>query len=147
MKNEVPEGVEAFNFWTLWVMGSLWERFPMPTEINPEADIAAHIERLKQEGTEIGLDDFPRVALLSATINWLLTEGYIAGGLYRPLGVGVYADMILTEKGLKSLSKVPSAIEGKNIPTPKPLGTLMREAAVSQAFGVGAFLVEAMFKR
>jgi hypothetical protein len=145
MEIEVSEGVKAFNFWTLWVMGYLWESFPTPVPISPRHDIESFVETAKSEGRNIAIADFPAIDLMADTINWLMRESYISGKAIP--NMQMYADMILTEKGLAALNKTPSSIEIQGADKTKSLGSLMREAAVSQGIGIAAGLVASMFKK
>jgi hypothetical protein len=138
---EVPESVQAFNFWTLWIMGQLWEEFPVPQHFDPPRDVIAYKANRARDGQEVGPNDLPPVELFGPTMEWLLAEGFIRGK--KAPGAHIYAAISLTTRGFSVLNQIPHSIAPKT--EAKPLGTLMREAAVDHAVGLAATLVRSMF--
>jgi hypothetical protein len=138
---EVPESVQAFNFWTLWIMARLWAEFPVPQDFDTQRDAIAFKADAAREGREMGSNELPPVQLFAHTMNWLLAEGFVRG---KGALNGTYALVSLTTKGFSVLNEVPRSIAAKPEQTDKPLGSLMREAAVSKGVGLAAELVRAM---
>lgn len=139
---EVPEGVQAFNFWTIWIMARLWEEFPRPQSFDASREIIYASNDARNAGTPINPKDFPPTQLLRPTIDWLLSEGFIRG---QASGHGQYANVALTTKGFSVLNQVPRSVASKAIES-KPLGVLMREALVDHAVGTVAGLIQSMLK-
>lgn len=145
---EVPEGVQAFNFWTLAIMGRLWEEFPRLLYFNSSPRGVSVTNDHRVAGVPFGLTGPDQVQLFTNTLSWLLAEEYARG---TANAAGAFAAVTLTAKGFSILNQVPNSVATKpEIAAEKPLGTLMKEAAVSavasQSIGMVATLVKAMLQ-
>jgi hypothetical protein len=82
------------------------------------------------------------VQCFTDTVNWLLAEEFVRG---TGNSAGAFNAVSLTIRGSSVLNQVPRSIATKPEPAaPKTLGTLMREAAVSQGAGTVATLIQTM---
>jgi hypothetical protein len=72
MELEVPDGVKAFNHWTIWIMARLWEEFPRP-QFFVSGPGGVHVT---SDPTAAGASFGPSepAALFSPTMEWLLGE-------------------------------------------------------------------------
>jgi hypothetical protein len=142
MEIEVPDGVKAFNLWTIWIMARLWEEFPrlqffscVPGGVYVTNDSTA-------AGSLFGPSEPGLTALFSPTMEWLLAERYLTG---KSNCAGHFALVALTHKGFSVLKQIPRSVAPESPVSPnKPLGALMREAAIAQGVGTAAALVKAM---
>lgn len=136
MELELPEGVQAFNLWTIWIMARLWEEFPRPQFFMSGPGGVCVTGDSAAAGALFGPNDPPSVQLFRPTMEWLLSERYITG---KANGAGHFALVALTEKGFSVLKQIPRSVGSKQPAAQnKPLGALMREAAISQGVGAAA---------
>jgi hypothetical protein len=108
---DVPEGVQAFNFWTLLIMARLWEEFPRPQffYINPSTVFTVFVSRDQTvAGTQLGPNEPPQAQLFFDTMNWLLVEGFVNGNAKDV--VGGFTEVTLTTKGFSVLNQVPRSV-------------------------------------
>jgi hypothetical protein len=137
---DIPEGVKAFNFWTILIMAKLWEEFPRPQWFHSRLGAVLVTGDLSSAGTSIGPEG--QVQRFADTLLWLIDEGF-ARGLAD--AAGGFRAVSLTTRGFSVLNQAPLAIAEKRDGAPdKPLGTLMREAIVSQGVGTLATLIQRM---
>lgn len=142
MTLEVPEGVQAFNLWTVTVMARLWDEFPQPQYFCSSPTVVSVTSNSRQAGTPIGPQGVEQVRYFTDTLRWLIDEGF-ARGMAR--AGGDFAGVVLSRKGFSILDEVPRALASKPEAAPeKKLGTLMREVAVTQIAALAAALVERM---
>jgi hypothetical protein len=142
MELEVPDGVKAFNLWTIWIMARLWEEFPrqqffscVPGGVYVTNDSAA-------VGASFGPIEPGLIPLFGPTMEWLLAERYVTG---KSNGAGHFALVVLTQKGCSVLKQIPRSVAPEAPVSPnKPLGALMREATITQGVGTAVALVKAM---
>jgi len=79
---EIPEGVQAFNFWTIIIMGRLWDEFPRPQSFHtgygtpPAVHVTGDTAR---EGTAIGPTGSDQTEIFVHTLAWLLAERFVSG--------------------------------------------------------------------
>jgi hypothetical protein len=141
-KLEVPEGVKAFNFWTIMIMARLWEEFPRPQFFDASREVINVTSDHRNAGVPITSAELPPAQLFGPTMDWLLSEGFITG---KTNGVGQYARVSLTTKGFSVLNEVPRSVSPKVAgETAKSLGTLIREAAVKHAVDSAGNLIQRM---
>lgn len=69
MELEIPEGVKAFNFWTLAIMGRLWEEFPRPLYFNSTPTVVSVTNDYRLAGVPFGLKGAEQVQLFANTLN------------------------------------------------------------------------------
>ena len=137
---EIPEGVKAFNFWTLSIMARLWESFPRPSYFysTPGGTVYVTSDRVTA-GEPFGTEGHDQVELFTDSLNWLLREGFVSGVAN---GAGAFTNVSLTTRGFSILSEVPHSIAERA--AEKPLGSLIREAVASQGVGLFAGLIQAI---
>jgi hypothetical protein len=143
MTLEIPEGVKAFNLWTLWIMARMWEEFPLPQYfcIDPSLFTVHVATDPRTKGTVIGPSGKEQAEIFAQTLDWLLAEGFVAG---KHNGLGVFDNMRLTTKGFAVLNLVPDSLSGKSEQETKLLGAMIREATVKQTVDGGATLIRTM---
>lgn len=143
---DVPEGVQAFNFWTILIMARLWEEFPRPQFFYINSNMASTVLVTRDRtlaSTQIGPDGSPQAQLFFDTMNWLLVEGFVNGNTQDVLGG--FTNVTLTTKGFSVLNQVPHAVVSKpGAAAEKSLGAQIREAAVSHATGMATALIQKM---
>jgi len=139
---EIPEGVQAFNFWTIIIMGRLWDEFPRPQSFHtgygtpPAVHVTGDTAR---EGTAIGPTGSDQTEIFVHTLAWLLAERFVSGKVND--GRNHFNNITLTTRGFTVLNQIPHSVA----PPGKPLGTQMREAAGTQLAGAAArILLESM---
>jgi hypothetical protein len=88
-KLEVPEGVQAFNFWTILIAARLWDEFPQPQffvfgpgGVFVTGDQPAAVVPFGPTETEF-------VEKFRPTMDWLLAHGYVTGKNQRVWSVRV----------------------------------------------------------
>ena len=140
MEIEVPESVQAFNFWTLLIMARLWDEFPRPLWFN-STPIAVHVTSDRNtKGDPIGPEGSEQVELFTHTLSWLIREGFATG---VPLAAaGAFTNVRLTTKGFTILNQVPRSIDSGAGTPDKQLGTLFREAAARHGPDIAATLIQ-----
>jgi hypothetical protein len=62
---EIPEGVQAFNLWTIHIMARLWEEFPRPQYFHNNPNIVFVTSDATVAGTQLGPEG--QVALFQCT--------------------------------------------------------------------------------
>jgi len=145
MELEVPEGVQAFNLWTLCIMARMWEEFPRPQFFHSNLRAVQVSSDPQTAGVAIGPEGPGQVPLFTHTLNWLIDEGFAAG---KPNAAGAFAYVRLTTKGFSVLNQVPRSISPKAVSEPnKPLGALIREAATKHAVDAGASLIQSLIQK
>jgi hypothetical protein len=141
----VPEGVQAFNLWTIWIMARLWEEFPRPQYFNTTPSVVSVTSDARVAGTQIGPQGAPQVQLFTYTLNWLLAEGFARGTAHA---AGNFTNVSLTAKGFSVLSQAPRSVAPQFAAKPeKSLGALMREAAASHVTDAAAKLIQTLLER
>ncbi len=140
MNIEVPEGVQAFNLWTLLIMARIWEEFPRPQWFNSNPKAVHVTSNPSIAGVPIGLEGPEQVALFTHTLNWLIDEGFASG---TGNAAGAFAYVRLTTKGFSVLNQIPRSLSAAS-DTDKSLGTLIREAAVKHTVEAAATLIQKM---
>jgi len=101
------DNMEKFNNLVGLIFGKLYEGFPVPLHITP----TLFLESVISEDDEDGSFNFSEY--FSSTVKWLEAADYIRISLDRSSGSGVAFDVILSERGLEALRRVPSSLEGK----------------------------------
>ncbi len=139
MPLDVPEGVQAFNFWTISVMSRLWDEFPRPMHFVTNTVVVMASADPSVAGEPFGPSG--QVQIFKDTMNWLIAENFLRATV-NP--AGAYAKVSLTTRGFSVLEEVPRAIASPQVATDKPLGTLMREASINQGAAVIAGLIKIM---
>jgi|SRR5215831_8257007 hypothetical protein len=110
---ELPPNVQDFNAITGVLFAQLYTSVPVPTKIDPDAVASALGLQDRQARMSSGK---PFSELLSHTIMWLNTEGFIRSQPGLPLERAV-----LTDKGLAVMSFVPPSLS-------RPLGSELADA-------------------
>jgi hypothetical protein len=142
---EVPEGVQAFNFWTISIMARLWEEFPRPQFFSLRKSDIGVSRNYSEVGAPIGPTGPDQVELFRHTMNWLESEGFVSSGAD---GQWASNSVRLTVKGFSVLNEIPRSIASKpDGATGKSLGNLMRETVVKEAFSVAGRLIQSMLMR
>ena len=126
---DVPEGVQAFNLWTILIMARLWDEFPRPQHFITRPSVVMASGDPLVVGEPFGPE--AQVQIFKDTINWLLAENFVRGVANA---AGAYGNISLTTRGFSVLNEVPRSLSSPAAPQ-KPLGALMREAGVSHAVG------------
>jgi hypothetical protein len=140
MRLEVPEGVQAFNLWTLTIMARLWEEFPGPQYFYNSYTTVFVTSDHTVEGKAIGPQGPQQLRFFGDTLRWLMAEGFARGTAQAP---GNFAAVTLSRRGFSILDEVPRSIEPKVQTAPeKKLGELYKEAAVTQGAVTIAGLVK-----
>ena len=144
MRLEVPEGVEAFNLWTLTIMARLWEEFPRPQYFHISHTTVLVTSVNTVEGKPIGPEGPQQVRYFGDTLHWLMAEGFARG---TARASGDFAAVSLSHKGLSILDEVPRSVDVKAQTAPaKKLGELMKETAVTQGGAAIAGLVKLLLQ-
>lgn len=98
--------MEKFNKLVGLVFGRLYEEFPVPLDVRPEAFLDLVIDETDDEGAF----NFPEY--FASTIKWLEASGYIWIDQDKSTLSGRAYDIVLSETGLESLRRVPTSLEG-----------------------------------
>jgi hypothetical protein len=101
------DSMEKFNKLVGLIFGRLYENFPTPLQLKP----ASFLESVISKDDGDGAFNFPDY--FSSTIKWLETAGYIWTYQDRSSSSGVAFDVVLSERGLEALRRVPDSLEGK----------------------------------
>ena len=142
MELEVPDGVKAFNLWTIWIMARLWDEFPRQQFFSCGPGGVYVTNDSAVAGASFGPSERGLTPLFSPTMEWLLAERYVAG---KANGAGHFALIVLTQKGCSVLKQIPRSVAPEAAVSPnKPLGVLMREATIAQGVATAVTLVKAM---
>jgi hypothetical protein len=132
MSLEVPEGVQAFNLWTIWIMARMWERFPRKQFFACEHDRVYATENPAAAPMPFGPSEQQSslVQQFCPTMDWLMAQGYLKG---KTNHAGHYAMISLQERSFSVLNQIPRSIAPTLTPkAQKSLGALMRDAVVSK---------------
>lgn len=143
-KLEVPEGVEAFNLWTLTIMAQLWDTFPQPQWFQSAPDAVLVTPDYRQRGSPIGPTGPEQVALFAHTLEWLIAEGFVRGRVGQGRD---FPNVVLTTKGFSVLNHVPDSLPLKSEGDGAALGTRMRAALTRAAPDLAVALVRSMLER
>jgi hypothetical protein len=136
-----PENIRGFNAMTVHLLGKLYGTFPEPLDIDPLHEIVsiafdiAHRDLAPPETERY----FARYFV--DTLNWLEVEGFVR--VRNRLLDGKVQGVVLTEKALRAMGRVPSSIKAPG-PEKRSLGELMREASVKQGVALPGELVKAL---
>ena len=98
--------MEKFNKLVGLIFGKLYEEFPVPVELTPETFLNQIIGEDDGEGS-FNFDDY-----FGSTIKWLETADYIWIEQDDSSFDGPIFAVVLSERGLESLRKVPDSLEG-----------------------------------
>ena len=142
---EIPEGVKAFNLWTLTIMSRLWDTFPCPQFFQSTPATVLVTPDFRQRGTPIGPEGPEQVVLFAHTLGWLTLEGFVSG--VEGQGTGDFANVVLTTKGFGVLNQVPHSVSPKSESGGTLLGTRIREAAKQYGPELGMLLIRSMLER
>ena len=134
--------MEKFNLLVGLLFGTLYEKFPVPLRINPEQFLDQTIGKDDEEGS------FDFMEYFDSTVKWLETAGYIWVTQDLSDDGGAEFEVVLSEKGLETLRRVPKSLEGAaslgerlsnfaRSKTSEAVGTLVSLAITSAAGGGG----------
>ncbi len=98
--------MNKFNKLVGFIFGKLYEEFPVPLELEPNLFFGKMAEDLDEEG-EFNFPDY-----FDSTVRWLETAGYIWMPVDKSSYDGPSYDVVLSEKGLEALRRVPVSLEG-----------------------------------
>ena len=98
--------MEKFNLLAGLLFGKLYEEFPVSLRIRPEQFLDQVIAENDSEGSFNFLEYF------ESTVRWLESAGYIWITQDRSDDTETEFEVVLSEKGLGALRKVPSSLEG-----------------------------------
>jgi hypothetical protein len=142
---KVPEGVQAFNFWTILIMVRLWDEFPRAQFFSTGTSTIGVGRNYSEVGTPIGPTGPDQVELFIHTSNWLKSEGFISEDAHGP---GGSYGMRLTTKGFSALNEIPRSIASKSEnASKKSLAILMREAVVQHTVSMTGELIQSLLMK
>lgn len=98
--------MEQFNLLVGLLFGRLYEEFPVALRVTPAQFLEEAIEEDDYGGS------FNFVEYFESTVRWLETAGYIWVNQDLSDDAGPEFDVVLSEKGLESLRRVPISLEG-----------------------------------
>ncbi|MFT7404679.1 hypothetical protein [Zhongshania sp.] len=98
--------MDNFNRLTGLLFAKLFEEFPVPIRLTPDSFLEQLIKELDDEG------EFNFPVYFSSTVKWLNTAGYIWIAEDLCTSSGPVFDLVLSEKGLATLRKIPESLEG-----------------------------------
>ena len=98
--------MEKFNLLAGLLFGRLYEDFPVPLRIAPEQFLEEVIDEDDFEGS------FNFIEYFESTVRWLESEDFIRITQDRSEEAVAEFEVVLSEKGLGALRKVPSSLEG-----------------------------------
>ncbi len=140
MTMEVPEGVQAFNLWALWIMARLWEEFPRLVYFNTTPTVVRATSNPALAGDPIGPEGPEQVQLFAHSLSWFINEGFVTG---RTNGAGAFANVRLTTRGFSVLNLAPRSLAGRPAgEADKSLGDQIREAVKKHAVDAAATLIQ-----
>ena len=98
--------MEKFNLLVGLLFGRLYGEFPVALRVTPEQFLDEAIDKEDYEGS------FNFMEYFESTVKWLETAGYI--WVTQDLSTDGVAefDVVLSEKGLETLRRVPKSLEG-----------------------------------
>ncbi|UXZ55958.1 hypothetical protein LOS15_08020 [Halomonas sp. 7T] len=134
--------MEKFNRLVGLLFGTLYEEFPVPLRL----DAGDYLEKTIDEDDYEGSFNFSEY--FEHTVKWLETAGYIWISQDFSSMDGYEVEVVLSEKGLEVLRRVPSSLEGSESigerlarfaksKTSEAVGVLI-SAAISSAISNGA---------
>lgn len=100
------DSMEKFNKLVGILFGKLYESFPVALEVEPETFLDSIIDELDAEGA-FGFSDY-----FDSTVRWLDMAGYVWIVQDRSADYAPHFDVVLSERGLEALRRVPSSLEG-----------------------------------
>ncbi|MFY3772997.1 hypothetical protein ACOSZC_02585 [Marinobacter salsuginis] len=134
--------MEKFNSLVGLLFGRLYDEFPVPLRVRPEQFLDEVIAKEDHEGS------FNFIEYFESTVRWLETSGYIWVTQDLSDDGGSEFEVVLSEKGLDSLRRVPKSLEGKasigerlsgfgRSKTSEAIGTLVSLAITTAVNGSG----------
>jgi len=96
---------ELFDICATYLLADLYEKFPVPAQIEYDP-LYFKISEKFQDATEDDLIHIYRI--IESSLRWLERSGFLYLGHIDKLVAG---DVILTEKGLKTLRSVPHSVD------------------------------------
>jgi hypothetical protein len=100
--SKLPPNIEEFNEITAVIFGQLYNSFPKPTKVDPEAVASALGLQDRQARMSSGRTFYE---VLSHTVQWLTNEDFIRSGHPVP-----FERLVLTAKGLSIMNAVPESL-------------------------------------
>ncbi len=98
--------MDKFNVLVGHLFGRLYDEFPVPLRVRPEQFLNETIEIDDFEGS------FNFMEYFESTVKWLETAEYIWVTQDLSNDGGTEFDVVLSEKGLETLRRVPKSLEG-----------------------------------
>ncbi|WP_404366786.1 hypothetical protein [Marinobacter sp.] len=95
-----------FNLLVGLLFGRLYEEFPVSLRVTPEQFLDEIVDKEDYEGS------FNFMEYFESTVKWLETAGYIWVAQDLSDDGGPEFDVVLSEKGLETLRRVPKSLEG-----------------------------------
>lgn len=131
--------IEFFERAATYVLSLLYSEFPEKTIIDPP-NIADALVRATDADVSPACSSFDPALTVSATISYLIDEGFVRGGEQPPLdGCSVFSACRLSERGLKLLAAVPTTVD-PSTDRRRP-GERLADAVEHGAWKVGAQLL------
>lgn len=100
------ENMDKFNKLVGTMFGCLYEEFPVPVHLVPEN----FLDQVINEDDEHGAFSFSEY--FESTVKWLETADYVWIAKDQSTLAGPSYNLVLSERGLEALRKVPSSLEG-----------------------------------
>jgi len=114
---------ELFELCAGLAMAQLYERFPVPTNI----DFRALYSEVSDRFPDASMEEYVQIyVVIQHTFQWLMKEDYIR---YESIGENSARQIELTEKGLKALKAVPKELD----PERQSLAEFLMESAKAGA--------------
>ena len=135
--------IEFFERAATYVLSLLYAEFPEKTLIDPPG-VADAIVGATDADVSLGSNSFDPAITLSATISYLIDEGFVRGD-EQPLldGWSVFSVCRLSERGLKLLAAVPATVDPA-VDRRRP-GERLADAVEQGAWKIGAQLLRELF--
>ena len=99
--------MEKFDILVALVFSQLFSEFPEPVRLSSDPFLDDVINKDDEEGS------FNFKEYFWHTIDWLVAEGYVRITLECSSMSGKSYEVVLTQKGLQALRKVPDSLQGK----------------------------------
>lgn len=99
--------IERFDKFVGVLFGRLYSAFPVPLRIDPESFITEFLDEMDSVDSAIEFPEFFR-----SNIKWLERYGYIWIAVDLSSFHGHEYDVVLSERGLEALRRVPASLEG-----------------------------------